>query len=220
MKRAEVETAKTAAEGNIRTSDKVGIMGGTFNPIHNGHLLLAETARETLALDRVLFMPSGNSYMKEATRILDGNTRGQMVRLALLGNPHFFFSDLELLREGATYTCDTLASLRAQNPGTQYYFILGEDNLLTLRLWKNPGFILHNCVIAGAVRESGDHTRILEAANALKEEYQADIRILPPRRIDISSTEIRQRLKRGQSVRYMLPEKVIDYIMKNNLYRD
>ena len=210
---------KESIEINKQMKEKVGIMGGTFNPIHNGHLLLAQAARESLNLDRILFMPSGNSYMKETSQILDGDTRAQMVRLALLGNPYFLFSDLELKREGATYTCDTLAILKAQNPQTQYYFILGEDNLLTLMYWKNPAFILQNCVIAGAVRASEDNTRIKEAAELLKKEYQADIRILPARRIDISSSDIRERLKSGQSVRYMLPERVYDYIQKNRLYR-
>lgn len=199
--------------------EKVGIMGGTFNPVHNGHLLLAETAREALSLDRILFMPSGNSYMKESSQILTGDTRAQMVRLALVGNPYFIFSDLELTRKGPTYTCDTLASLKVENPQTQYYFILGEDNLLTLKYWKNPAFIFKNCVIAGAIRASEDGSRISEAANLLKREYQADIRILPERRIDISSSEIRKRLKSEQSIRYMVPERVFDYIMKNRLYQ-
>lgn len=211
---------KESIEINKQMKEKVGIMGGTFNPIHNGHLLLAQAARESLNLDRILFMPSGNSYMKETSQILDGDTRAQMVRLALLENPYFLFSDLELKREGATYTCDTLAILKAQNPQTQYYFILGEDNLLTLKCWKNPAFILQNCVIAGAVRASEDNTRIKKAAELLKKEYQADIRILPTRRIDISSSEIRERLKNGQSVRYMLPERVYDYIQKKRLYRE
>lgn len=211
---------KESIEINKQMKEKVGIMGGTFNPIHNGHLLLAQAARESLNLDRILFMPSGNSYMKETSQILDGDTRAQMVRLALLGNPYFLFSDLELKRKGATYTCDTLAILKAQNPQTQYYFILGEDNLLTLKCWKNPAFILQNCVIAGAGRASEDNSRIKKAAELLKKEYQADIRILPTRRIDISSSEIRERLKNGQSVRYMLPERVYDYIQKKRLYRE
>ena len=211
---------KESIEIDKQMKEKVGIMGGTFNPIHNGHLLLAQAARGSLNLDRILFMPSGNSYMKETSQILDGDTRAQMVRLALLENPYFLFSDLELKREGATYTCDTLAILKAQNPQTQYYFILGEDNLLTLKCWKNPAFILQNCVIAGAVRASEDNTRIKKAAELLKKEYQADIRILPTRRIDISSSEIRERLKNGQSVRYMLPERVYDYIQKKRLYRE
>lgn len=194
-------------------------MGGTFNPIHYGHLLLAQTAREALSLDKILFMPSGNSYMKEASCILSGDIRGQMVRLALKGNPYFIFSDLELQRQGPTYTCDTLAILKERMPQAQYYFILGEDNLLTIKKWKNPEFILKNCVIAGAVRESENTSRILDAAKSLREEYQADIRILPARRIDLSSTEIRERLKKGQAVRYMLPESVIEYIAENNLYK-
>ena len=164
---------------------KIGIMGGTFNPIHYGHLLLAQAALESLSLDKILFMPSGNSYMKEASRILSGELRGQMVRLALKENPDFIFSDLELQRQGPTYTCDTLAALRAQNPQSRYYFILGEDNLLTIKQWKNPEFILKNCVIAGAVRESDNTSRILDAARLLEKEYQADIRILPARRIDL-----------------------------------
>lgn len=214
-----MKTDKESIEINKQIEDKIGIMGGTFNPIHNGHLLLAQAAKESLNLDRIMFMPSGNSYMKETSQILDGDTRAQMVRLALLGNPYFLFSDLELKREGATYTCDTLAILTAQNPQTQYYFILGEDNLLTLKYWKNPAFILQNCVIAGAVRASEDNTRIKEAAELLKKEYQADIRILPARRIDISSSDIRKRLNSGQSIRYMVPERVFDYIMKNRLYQ-
>lgn len=198
---------------------KMGIMGGTFNPVHNGHLLLAETAREALGLDGVLFMPSGNSYMKDASLILDGEIRADMVRLAVKGNPYFFFSDLELKRKGPTYTCDTLASLKAAGPQVSYYFILGEDNLLTLKYWKNPAFILQNCVIAGAVRESSGMDRIEENAELLRKEYQADIRILPAKRIDISSTEIRDRIKKGQSVRYMLPESVIEYIARKGIYK-
>ena len=199
---------------------KIGIMGGTFNPIHYGHLLLAQAALESLSLDKILFMPSGNSYMKEASRILSGELRGQMVRLALKENPDFIFSDLELQRQGPTYTCDTLAALRAQNPQSRYYFILGEDNLLTIKQWKSPEFILKNCVIAGAVRESDNTSRILDATRLLEKEYQADIRILPARRIDLSSTEIRERLRNGHSVRYMLPESVIEYIAENNLYKN
>ncbi len=201
-------------------NQKIGIMGGTFNPIHYGHLLLAQAALESLSLDKILFMPSGNSYMKEASRILSGELRGQMVRLALKENPDFIFSDLELQRQGPTYTCDTLAALRAQNPQSRYYFILGEDNLLTIKQWKNPEFILKNCVIAGAVRESDNTSRILDAARLLEKEFQADIRILPARRIDLSSTEIRERLRNGHSVRYMLPESVIEYIAENNLYKN
>ena len=202
----------------------VGMMGGTFNPVHNGHLLLAEMAREALGLDRIIFMPSGNSYMKDASAILDGQIRAHMTRLAIEGNPCFSFSARELEREGPTYTCDTLAGLRAENPDIRYYLILGADNLFILEKWRNPEFIFQNCAIAAAMRVEGGGKK--EAPNTvegmaahLRQKYQADIRLLPGRRIDLSSTEIRTRLREGRSVRYMLPENVLEFINKNGLYR-
>ena len=104
---------------------KVGIMGGTFNPIHNGHLLLAESAREAFGLDEILFMPSGNSYMKDAASILDGKTRAYMTELAIEGNPFFRLSRMELERKGPTYTCDTLSQLKRQEGACQVFFYHG-----------------------------------------------------------------------------------------------
>lgn len=199
---------------------KVGIMGGTFNPVHNGHLLLAENARETFSLDEVLFIPSGNSYMKDAAAILAGGIRACMLALALEGNPYFGLSRIDLNREGPTYTCDTLAQLKKMRPGDQYYFIMGADNLLTMESWKNPGLILQNCTVIAAVRGDGTESRIESAAAHLRDRYHARIDILPARYIDISSTEIRQRLMERKSVRYMLPDKVLKYIDENGLYRE
>ncbi len=199
---------------------KVGIMGGTFNPIHNGHLLLAENAREAFALDEILFIPSGNSYMKDAASILAGSIRACMIELALEGNPYFGLSWIDLNREGPTYTCDTLAQLKKMHPQNQYYFIMGADNLLTLESWKNPGLILQNCIVIAAVRGDGTESRIESAARHLRDRYHACIDILPARYIDISSSEIRQRLKEHKSVRYMLPENVLKYIDEKGLYRE
>ena len=126
---------------------KVGIMGGTFNPIHNGHLLLAESAREAFGLDEILFMPSGNSYMKDAASILDGKTRAHMTELAIEGNPFFRLSRMELERKGPTYTCDTLSQLKRQEGACQYFFIMGADNLFILEKWKDVEYIFQNCVI-------------------------------------------------------------------------
>lgn len=198
---------------------KIGIMGGTFNPVHIGHLLLAEHAREVLSLDEVLFIPSGNSYMKDSSAILDGAVRAHLLALAIEGNPHFHLSYMEINREGATYTCDTIAELKKQNKDDEYYLIVGADNLLTLESWKNPEFILQNCVVAAAVRGTGTEARLEKIASHLIYEYQADIRILPARYMDLSSSEIRRRLKDGKSVRYMVPDRVYEYIEKNRLYR-
>ncbi len=198
---------------------KVGIMGGTFNPIHNGHLLLAESAREAFGLDEILFMPSGNSYMKDAASILDGKTRAHMTELAIEGNPFFRLSRMELERKGPTYTCDTLSQLKRQEGACQYFFIMGADNLFILEKWKDVEYIFQNCVIAVAARGDEPDGEIGRKAEPLKKRYQADIRLLSERRIDISSLEIRERLQKGQSVRYLLPDSVLAYIAREGLYQ-
>lgn len=197
---------------------KIGIMGGTFNPIHNGHLLLAESAREIFKLDKVIFMPCGNPYMKDNASLLNGEERSRMIELAIEGNPYFCLSRMELDKEGPTYTCETLAELKKQNKEDEYYFLMGADSLLMLENWKNPEYILKNCVIVTAVRGSGTKTKIEKIAGHLIYEYQADIRILPARFIDISSSDLRQRISAGDSVRYMLPDKVLTYIQEKGAY--
>ena len=199
---------------------KVGIMGGTFNPIHNGHLILAEHAREYCSLDEILFMPSGNSYMKEQGEIPDGDTRISMTALAIEDNPHFALSAMEVERKGPTYTCETLAELKKLHPETEYYFIVGTDNLFSIETWWKPEEILACCTLIVAARGAKDESAILKKVADLKEKYNARIILLPERKFDISSTEIREKIKRGESVRYLLPDKVITYIEKNRLYKE
>lgn len=197
---------------------RIGIMGGTFNPIHQGHLLLAEQAREYCELDEVLFIPSGNSYMKDSSEILDGEIRIFMTAAAIEDNPSFTLSTMEVEREGATYTCDTIQDLREKEPFAQYYFIMGADSLFSMESWKDPGEIFKNCILVAAARDSRDTFSLTEKATELQAKYQARIIILPERKIDISSSEVRSRIREGKSVRYMIPDKVIDYISSNHLY--
>lgn len=197
---------------------RIGIMGGTFNPIHQGHLILAETAREYCELDEVLFIPSGNSYMKASDEILDGETRISMTALAIEDNPYFTLSSIEVEREGATYTCDTIRELKERNPSAEYYFIMGADTLFTIEKWKNSEEILRKCSLIVESRDEKDASELKEKASELQKKYQAYIIVLPERKVDISSTEIRNRLEKGESVRYMIPDKVLSYIEKNNLY--
>ena len=199
---------------------KVGIMGGTFNPVHNGHLLLAEQAREYCNLDEILFMPSGNSYMKEHDEIPDGETRISMTALAIEDNPYFALSTMEVERKGPTYTCETLAELKKLHSEIQYYFIVGADNLFSIETWWKPEEILACCTLIVALRGDKEERAILNKAADLKEKYNASIILLPERKFDISSTEIREKIKRGESVRYLLPDKVIAYIEKNRLYKE
>ena len=197
---------------------RIGIMGGTFNPIHQGHLLLAEQAREYCELDEVLFIPSGNSYMKDSSEILDGEIRIFMTAAAIEDNPSFTLSTMEMEREGATYTCDTIQDLREKEPFAQYYFIMGADSLFSMESWKDPGEIFKNCSLVAAASDSRDTFSLTEKATELQAKYQARIIILPERKIDISSSEVRSRIREGKSVRYMIPDKVIDYISSNHLY--
>ncbi len=197
---------------------RIGIMGGTFNPIHQGHLLLAEQAREYCELDEVLFIPSGNSYMKDSSEILDGEIRIFMTAAAIEDNPSFTLSTMEMEREGATYTCDTIRDLREKEPFAQYYFIMGADSLFSMESWKDPGEIFKNCILVAAARDSRDTFSLTEKATELQAKYQARIIILPERKIDISSSEVRSRIREGKSVRYMIPDKVLDYISSNHLY--
>lgn len=206
---------KTTRQRKKRT----GIMGGTFNPIHLGHLLLAETAREQYDLDEILFIPSGRSYMKRELEILPGETRLAMTELAISDNPYFKASDLEICRPGNTYTCETLRELRRREPDTEFFFILGADSLFALETWKNPREIFDSCTILAAVREERDREAVKEQADKLEQKFHGKVQLLSCGKIEISSTRIREQLQKGQSVRYQVPDEVIQYIEKNHLYR-
>lgn len=198
---------------------KTGIMGGTFNPIHMGHLIIAEKAREQFHLDEVIFMPSGTPYMKNAKEVLPGSIRAEMTELATQDNPFFDVSTMEIEKEGNTYTYQTLESLRGKNPNTEYYFILGADSLWAVENWKEPAKIFAGCRILAAVRNEKSVEELERQAHYLKEKYDADIALLQTGHMEISSSMIRSLIKEGNSIRYLVPEAVYDYIVKNKLYR-
>ncbi len=199
---------------------KIGIMGGTFNPIHTGHLLLAEWAMDAWKLDEVWMMPTGYSYMKASQRIVSPEERYRMVCMAISGNEKLRCNDMEIKRQGYTYSYETLEELRKQYPEDHFYFIFGADCLFSIENWKCPERIFANCSVIAAVR--GD-TPIEEMQQKIKElecRYQADIVLLPFLQLEISSTEIRKRVRQGQSIRYLVPDNVIAYIEEKGLYRD
>ena len=197
---------------------KTGIMGGTFNPIHMGHLIIAEKAREQFALDEVLFLPSGVPYMKDSKEVLPGKIRIEMTGLAIRENPFFVVSGMEVEREGCTYTYETLEALQEQNPDTEYYFILGADSLWMIENWKNPERIFAACHILAAVRDEKASEDMEKQAAYLKEKFGASILLLQTGKIEISSSMIRSQCREGKSIRYLVPEAVYNYIMKNGLY--
>ena len=192
-------------------------MGGTFNPIHFGHLLLGETAYEQFSLDEVLFMPTKNPYYKKLTNSVTEEDRMQMVQLAIRDNSHFTFSGEELDREGTTYTVETLTNLTERNPDCAYYFIMGADSLYHIESWKDTEKVLPMAVILVAGR--GDLSSSLSSQiEYIENKYDASIHFLNSPSLEISSNDIRRRIRAGESIRYLLPREVEEYIYEHKLY--
>ena len=198
---------------------KIGIMGGTFNPIHNGHLYLAQTALTQAALDTVVFMPSGQSYMKADTGVLSGDIRLDMVKEAIAGNPSLTFSDMEIKRAGNTYTYETLTILKEAYPDDTFYFIVGADSLFSMENWKKPEEIFDKCIILAAVRDDMDKVSMQKKVSDLQEKFGAVIQLLEFPKTDISSCFIRQQLALEKDISHLVPEKVKNYINEHKLYQ-
>ncbi len=199
---------------------KIGIMGGTFNPIHNGHIALAQAAYEHCKLDEVWFMPSGISYLKKEDPVLEGEVRLEMTLLATADVPYFSCSDMEIRRGGNTYTADTLRELKISYPEDEFYFIMGADSLFGLPKWKSPDEICCLATLAAVIRDDVDETELENQKKWLEDKLDARVVLVPFGKINISSSDIRYRLAKGQSVEGFLPRKVMEYIRKNDLYTE
>ncbi len=197
---------------------KIGIMGGTFNPIHNVHLSMAEEARTQYQLDEVRFMPSKNPPHKNKQGIAADSHRKRMIQHAIQNYPYFSFSDLELKREGTTFTRDTLAYLTETCPEDQFYFILGGDSLASLESWKEPAFIFSHCHILAANRGDVSEDKIIEWIHYYKEKYGANISEIQMPSQRISSEMIRSKLASGCDVSTYCPIPVTQYIRFHGLY--
>lgn len=197
---------------------KIGIMGGTFNPVHFGHLFLAENAFEQAELDQVLFMPSKNPPHKPLPSMISEGKRVDMLKLAIADNSHFELSILELNREGLTYTADTLLLLKEQNPKNEYYFIVGTDSLFYMDQWKDPQIIFDHSIILVAGRDHANLEEIHSTIDFLSQKYGARIQYIKMPMLELSSADIRERIRNHQSIRYHMPDTVIGYIEQHGLY--
>ncbi len=197
---------------------KIGIMGGTFNPIHNGHLFLAENAYEQIGLDQILFMPSKNPPHKAKPEMITDQQRVDMINLAIQDNSHFTLSTVEMEREGYTYTADTLTLLSKQNLEVRYYFIVGADSLFMMHQWHEPQVIFDLCTVVAATRDHVDGTKLAAQAELLKEQFHADIQLISMPTIQIASADIRSRVAQNKTIRYYLPDQVARYISQHRLY--
>lgn len=197
---------------------KVGIMGGTFNPIHTVHLMLAEAAYEQFQLDKIIFLPSKRPAYKPQSEIVEEEHRYRMIELAIEDNPHFSVSDMEFHREGNTYTADTLTEMTEKYPDTEFYFIIGGDSLFQLEKWYQPEVVMEKSHIVAAQRGDKDNELMLHKIAELNKKYEAKIDLLQVPMMEVSSRMLRERVKEGQSIRYFLPEAVRSYIDKNGFY--
>lgn len=191
-------------------SNRLGILGGTFNPVHTGHLFAAEYLAEALRLDRILFVPCGNPPHKHGG-LLSAEHRYRMLQFAIQGNKRFSLSRLEIQNPGVSYSIDTVRKLKKANPDSELYFLIGADNIEEIPTWKNYRALLEECRFA-AISRRLSRLRIRHPA------LRGRVRLVEAPVLEISSSEIRERLAAGRSVRYLIPDKVFRYIERNCLY--
>ena len=204
----------------VVTGMKTGILGGTFDPVHIGHMAMAEEARRRLELDEVLFIPAGRPWLKVDKHISPARHRVNMVRLAINGRPHLRLSKMEIERAGPTYTVDTIAQLKGQiGAADELYFILGWDNLEDLPRWKEPARLISLCRLV-AVPRAGSPVPDRDALEAAVPGLSERLIMLDKPEIDISASVIRQRVSRGLSIEHLVPEAVAGYIEEQGLYRE
>ena len=198
---------------------KIGIMGGTFDPIHYGHLATAEAVRKKYGLEKVLFIPSGNPPHKTDRDITSKSHRYNMSILATVSNDFFEVSDVEIQKDRLSYTVDTLLELSKKNPNAEYYLIMGADAFCDIETWSRVEKLFELSKVVGATRPGIDMDDFKRNIAKIQQKYKTQILHVHVPSLDISSTDIRDRIKYGMTIKYLLPENVEKYIYKYNLYR-
>ena len=196
----------------------IGVMGGTFDPLHNGHLIVAEEARTQVNLAEILFVPAGQPWLKTDTSISPAEHRVQMVRLTIADKPYFKLSTMEIERAGPSYTVDTIAELKGElGAGDELFFILGWDSLVELPQWWEPARLIEICHLV-VVPRPGYPAPDLNSLEAAIPGLSQRVMIMDGPEIDISASVIRDRVARGLSVHHLVPEPVNRYIKQYGLY--
>lgn len=197
---------------------RMGIMGGTFDPIHYGHLLMAEEARQAFGLDQVVFVPNGRPAHKKDYLVSLPEDRYAMALLATASNPAFTCSRLEIDRPGLSYTIDTLNHFRRELPDLDaLYFITGADAILEILTWRDADKLVNDFLFIAVTRPGFDLERLQEVVGA---EFLRNVSFLPIPGLEISSTDLRRRVRSGRGIKYLTPEPVEDYVRGRGLYRD
>lgn len=197
---------------------RIGILGGSFDPVHIGHINIARSAYEEYSLEEVWFIPAGHSPNKDEKGMTDADMRAEMVALAIEDYPCFKLSKIELESEETSYTYRTLEKLKQLYPTYQFYFIMGADSLDYLEKWAHPEIICRNAIILVALRDDCDIAWIQEKTNQLQQLFSAQIYPLYGGYTQISSTRLREAVKSGKWEETMLSPKVMEYILEHHLY--
>lgn len=198
---------------------KTGVFGGTFNPVHKGHIMLAEYCMDSVGLDRIIMIPTAVPPHKIINNLASENDRLNMCKLACRGKENFFVSDIEIKRQGKSYTYETLTQLKEIYPDDHLYTIMGADMFLTLNRWKNPEIIFEKSSIITIPRDEENKLELENFYNKVLKAMGASSVILPNPVMSVSSTFIRENLDNFNLISDMLDKGVYDYIIKNNLYR-
>jgi nicotinate-nucleotide adenylyltransferase len=211
-----METSKIS-----KTKVRYAIMGGTFDPIHFGHLAAAETVRQKLNCQKVIFIPLGNPPHKKNRVLSDSNHRYTMTVLATNSNPYFEVSGIEVNRDGYTYTLNTITELNNYyGNDVELLFIIGADALLEIETWYKAEELLKLCSFVAVTRPGYDKSMLEQKLLYLQSKYNSELHIIDVPGLNISSTEIRERIKADASIRYLVPEAVEQYIFKHGLFRE
>lgn len=199
---------------------KTGIMGGSFNPIHFGHLEIAECALKEYELDEVLFVPNYCPPHKSSGEMADADKRLEMVKLAIKAYPQFTYSDREIKKGGLSFTYQTMIELKEEEPETEFYFLMGADSLKDFDKWRHSEIIAQKCKILAAMRGDMGNQEVEQLAQKLSKLYHANFFLLKIPQTDLSSTQIRENIRKGKSIKECVPKQVEQYIQEHQLYKN
>jgi len=202
-----------------KSTERIGVFGGSFDPVHMGHLTIAQDAVEQLELDRLIFVPAAVPPHKQEKTLADGQQRFEMLQLATESNLSFEVSDMELQRGGVSYTVDTMKQIQFEHPGAELFFIVGLDSLTILHSWKNVEQLLEMCTVVPFARGGEDPAKVAEQIQ-LSKVWKTRLleRMIRIHEVEISASEIRMRLAEGLSIRYLVPPEVEMYIAEHGIY--
>ncbi len=215
---------------NEKTTERIGVFGGSFDPVHMGHLTIAQDAVEQLELDRLIFVPAAVPPHKQGRTLAEGRHRFEMLQLATESNLSFEVSDMELQRGGVSYTFDTMTQVQFEHPGAELFFIVGIDSLTILHTWRNVEQLLEMCTVVPFARGGEDAARVAEQIQLSDDPVTPESsgeggwktklleRTIRIHEVEISASEIRMRLAEGLSIRYLVPPEVEMYIAEHGLY--